>query len=140
MIATLALLAIAQATASPASPPTRWSILTPAEACRSQAVDGKDILVCGRLPSADRLPLPDERAPPDRPRQATGDYRDNSGGGAPCSARLEGCLVGFGPPIMPLLKGAVGLVKGAFAGHSDKTGRIPIPLDDPAPPVSRIEP
>jgi hypothetical protein len=52
----------------------------------------------------------------------------------PCAATQWGCQVGFGPPIMPIAKAAVGAVKSVFARKSDKTGRVPIILDDPATP------
>lgn len=130
----LAMLMAGQAASAPSPkpspPPTRWSVLSPSEKCLSQPADERDIVVCARLRSEQRLPLPDEREPQNRPRQASGEPRaafENSG--EPCL--IHGCLVGFGPPIMPLLKGAAVAIKNAFAKRPDKTGRIAIPLDDP---------
>lgn len=135
----LAMLLAGQAASAPSPkpipPPTRWSVLSPSEKCLSQPAGERDIVVCGQLRSEQRLPLPDQREPQNRPRQAIGEPRaalDNDG--KPCAARLEGCFAGFGPPIVPLLKGAVGLVKDAFAKRPDKRGRIAIPLDDPGTP------
>ncbi|MDB5703131.1 MAG: hypothetical protein JWN66_247, partial [Sphingomonas bacterium] len=51
----------------------------------------------------------------------------------PCAAHQGGCTVGFGPPIVPLVMGAVDLAKGLFKKHPDKSNRVPIPLDDPGP-------
>ena len=37
------------------------------------------------------------------------------------------CVVGFGPPIVPMIKGAVDLAKRALARKPDKAGRVAIP-------------
>ncbi|MES2057399.1 MAG: hypothetical protein V4564_15805 [Pseudomonadota bacterium] len=119
-----------------ADAPQSWSILVPVanEPCRP-AAKGDDILVCADPLPSQRLPLPDE-AVPDGPRPSN---PNRTGAGAlaastaPCATEMRGCTVGFGPPIMPIVQGLVGLAQGALARHPDKSGRVPIPLDDPAP-------
>lgn len=119
--------------------PQRFSILAPPQ-CARQAPDS-DIVVCGANGGEQRLPLPDERGPPDRPMPSN---PNRTGIGAldvaatPCAALQGGCQVGFGPPIMPIINGAVGLVKSALAKKPDKTGRVDIPLEDP--PLRPLEP
>jgi hypothetical protein len=122
----------------PATAPARFSIL--AKQC-GQPDDKGDIVVCGNGDSGNRLPLPDERAP----APGRGANPEVSGMGAlalqstPCAARLAGCTVGFGPPLVPMAVAAVKALKGAFAKKPDKSGRVAIPLDDPAP-VGRVMP
>ena len=133
ILVALALQAAAQAqpATSPAAIPQRFSILQPH--CEPSG-DPDDIIVCSRGPDGQRLPLPDERAPPN----GAGANRERTGVGAlalqstPCAATQWGCTVGFGPPIMPIVAGAVSAVKSAFAKHPDKSNRVAIPLDDPA--------
>ena len=115
--------------------PQRFSILESPE-CVRQAPDS-DIVVCGNAdPTSPRLPLPDDRGPPDHPIPSNPNL---TGIGAlaatstPCAATQWGCQVGFGPPLAPIINGAVGLAKSVFAKKPDKTGRIAIPLDDPPP-------
>jgi hypothetical protein len=107
------------ATPSPSAAPERFSILV--DPCAATSKDGNEIVVCGG-PEANspRLPLPDERGPPD----------------TPCAARQGGCQVGFGPPIAPIAKAAVGLIKSALAKKPDKRGRVPIDLDGPVGTVN----
>ncbi|MGH6617257.1 hypothetical protein [Sphingomonas sp.] len=132
-----------QAAPGPEKPPAgdapqRWSILVPVanEPCRPAAT-GDDILVCADPLPNQRLPLPNE-AVPDGPRPSN---PNRTGVGAlaasaaPCATQMGGCTVGFGPPIIPMVQGLVGLAKGALAKHPDKSGRIPIPLDDLPPPA-----
>lgn len=73
----------------------RWSVL--ADPCASAQTNGDQIVVCGKGVDAPRLPLPEERGPPDRPRPSNPD-RTGIGAlqasSAPCSARMEGCTVG----------------------------------------------
>jgi len=115
--------------------PERFSILIPVanEPC-VRHVDGKDIVVCGDPLPSQTLPYPEEITP-DGP---TPSNPYNSGAGAlaaqstPCSISRS-CVVGFGPPLAPIIKGAADLAKKAFAKKPDKTGRVAIPLDD-APP------
>ena len=124
-----------------------WSILEPIpnEPCRRAATGENDrqsdIVVCGQPLPSQSLPYPNEVIPkgpvPSNPElRAVGalNATDN-----PCPTRLGGCQVGFGPPVMPILAGAVDLAKRAFARKPDKTGRVPIPLDE-APPPSVILP
>ena len=99
--------------------------------------DASDVVVCARSNQEQRLPLPDDRGPPDGPVPSN-PYVTGTGAlaaeGTPCGAAIKGCTVGFGPPVMPIAKAVVGAVKGAFSKKVDKTGRVPIPLEDPAPP------
>ena len=130
MIAAALLLLQAAPATTPPAVPQKFSILAPA--CRHDDPD-PDIVVCGSLEDAARLPLPDDRAPPDH---GVPSNRSRTGIGAlaatatPCAATQWGCEVGFGPPVMPIVNAAVGLVKSTFAKKPDKRGRIAIPLDD----------
>ena len=93
-------------------------------------------MVCASPNGDQRLPLPDERGAPD---YGVPSNPDRSGAGAlaleatPCAATHRGCQVGVGPPIMPIVNGAVGLAKTAFATKPDRRGRVAIALDDPPP-------
>lgn len=134
-------LALQAAAAPPAPAPREWSILVdPCASARDDA--GKDIVVCGRPETVTpRLPLPRFRGPPDRPMPSNPDMKasvalDGPGIGNECGAYGEGCPVGFGGAAIPaLVGGAVDLVKGAFAKRPNKSGRVPIPLDEAAPLV-----
>jgi hypothetical protein len=139
-MAMLALVAmIAMQAAAPPSVPQRFSILAP-QTCRRDP-DDADIVVCDSVEDSARLPLPDDRGPPDH---AVPSNPNRTGIGAlaasstPCAATQWGCQVGFGPPIAPIVNAAVGLVKSALAKKPDKTGRVDIPLDDP--PLKPLEP
>lgn len=135
-----------QAAATPASgpQPDRWSILapTPTEPCVPERKPGDkdDIIICADAQPSPRLPDPDS-VPSSGPTPSN-PYLTGSGALAatatPC-AISRNCIVGFGPPIVPLVKGAVGLAKRAFAKKPDKTGRVAIPLDDP-PPTGKLLP
>jgi hypothetical protein len=143
MIAAL-LLALQSAPATDAQP-ERWSILvpTPEQPCvPSPSPDGKgDVIVCATGKPSPRLPDPDS-VPSSGP---TPSNRNLTGTGAlaaeatPCPISRS-CVVGFGPPIVPMIKGAVDLAKRAFARKPDKSGRVPIPLDDSDAPTGRLEP
>lgn len=129
-----------QASATNADTPERFSILVPVanEPCvrrvDGKGADGKDIVVCGNPLPSQTLPYPDE-IPPDGPVPSN-PYANGSGAlaaeGTPCPISRS-CVVGFGPPLVPLIKGAADLAKKAFAKKPDKTGRVPIPLDDTPP-------
>ena len=138
LTATLLLLAQAGSASGPA--PERFSILV--DPCASSNDDkGTDIIVCGR-PEAitPRLPLRDFRGVPDRPVPSNPDMLasvalNGKAVGNECGAYGEDCPVGLGGYVLPkMVEGAVGLVKSALAKKPDKRGRVPIPLDDPAPP------
>ena len=112
MIAVL-LSALLQAASAPVAPPVpeRFSILV--DPCATQTKDGNEIVVCGG-PAANspRLPLPDERGPPDHavasnPNLSAVRALDLSD--TPCAARQGGCQVGFGPPIAPIAKFQINL-------------------------------
>jgi hypothetical protein len=131
--------AVAPAAAAPQTPtadtPERFSILVPIdnEPC-VRRVDGKDIVVCGNPLPSQTLPYPEE-IPPDGPVPSN-PYRSGAGALAaqstPCPISFS-CVVGFGPPLVPMIKGAADLAKKAFAKKPDKTGRVAIPLDDTPP-------
>ena len=141
------LLALTQAGAIPAAQPAAtstssapteksWSILNPPD-CPVVKEGDKTIVVCAPgTESGARLPLPDW-GPPDRPVASNPNMtaiRALELDGTPCAATQRGCQSGFGPPIAPLVAGAVALAKSAFTKKPDKTGRIAIDLSDPAPP------
>jgi len=143
MLLVLAALGL-QAAPAIAPQPERWSILVPVpnEQCRPErraddATRGGDVVVCGDALPSQRLPLKGEIVP-DGPQPSN---HDLSGARAlalqatPCAAVMSGCTVGFGPPIAKMVVGAAGLVGEALKKHPDKKGRVPIPLDDPAPPA-----
>lgn len=133
MIAVVIAMAL-QATGQAAGAPQTHSILV--SDCPEGG--GGDIVVCARRKGDVRLPLPMER-PPVGPMLVPGaaarmdDPMTRGPGGAPCAASMGGCQVGFGPPLMPVITGAAGLLKNAFARKPDKSKRIPIPLDGPTP-------
>jgi hypothetical protein len=118
--------------------PQRFSILV--DPCAGTSKDGNEIVVCGApAVSSPRLPMRDERGPPDRavasnPELSAVRALDLSA--TPCAARQGGCPSSFGPPIVPIAKAAVGLVKSALAKKPDKTGRVPIDLDGPVGSVN----
>ena len=88
----------------------RWSIL--ADPCAGRPLRPDEVLVCGQRDGAEsaRLPLPDERGPPDRPMPGNPDV---SGAGAlaltnaPCATRSGGCTTGI-----DLLGGGTMLIRG----------------------------
>ena len=138
----------AQAGTAPAIPPLsatantpeRFSILVPVanEPCvrrgDGNSADDKDIVICGDPLPSQTLPYPAEIAP-DGPVPSN-PYRTGAGAlaaqGTPCPISRT-CVVGFGPPLAPIINGAVDLAKKAFAKKPDKTGRVPIDLSDAAP-------
>jgi len=147
MSALLLYLALQAGTAPVVSPPSaaanapeRFSILVPVanEPCvrrrDGNSADGKDIVICGDPLPSQQLPYPDEIAP-DAPVPSNS-YRSGAGALAaqatPCPISRT-CVVGFGPPLAPIINGAVDLAKKAFAKKPDKTGRVPIDLSDAAP-------
>lgn len=131
-------------------PPPRWSILNP-PACPGSSPT--EIIVCGGKGAAEqRLPLPGERPPQDRPRQPTGDPRaalDNAGpvcppGGCTGADLLTVPVVlirGIGALIDPHSccengegKDAMALVRDVgrkFRKKPDTSNRVPIVLDEP---------
>jgi len=128
--------------APPADPPQRFSILTsvPDEPCVRKPTDS-DAIVCGNPLPSQKLPYPDEVVPdgptPSNPlKTGTGALNAQA---TPCPISRN-CVVGFGPPIMPIIKGVADAVGGAFKKKPDKTGRMPIPLDDSSAPTGKLEP
>ena len=141
----LLLLAAQAATIVSTKPqPESRSILAPVanEPCvgRDERLTDQDILVCAQPLPSQKLPYPDEVVP-DGPapsnRELTGRGALEADG-APCATRMGGCQVGFGPPIAPIIAGAVDLAKQVFAKKPDKTGRVPIKLDEQ--PAGRLLP
>ena len=132
MIAPLLLLLLQTAPATPAPTTESWSILAPTdEICEKRTTDQGDIVVCDRPGSGQRLPL-FEAEPGATPRGVNPNKTGIgalAAGATPCAATQRGCVVGFGPPIVPIIKGAVSALKSALAAKPDKRGRIPIPLD-----------
>ncbi len=149
------LLSILLQTAEPTSPivappPQSWSILN-LPACPGSSPT--EIVVCGGKGTPDqRLPLPGERPPQDRPRQPTGDPRaalHNTGRACPpggCTGvnlltvpvvliRGVGALIdphsccenGEGKDAMALVRD----VGRKFRKKPDKSNRVPIVLDEP---------
>ncbi|MBC3942315.1 hypothetical protein [Sphingomonas albertensis] len=126
------------ATPSPNAASERFSILV--DPCAAASTDGNEIIVCGG-PAANspRLPLPDERGPPDHAVASNPNLsavRALQLEATPCAASQRGCQVGFGPPIAPIAKAAVGLIKSALVKKPDKRGRVPIDLDGPVGTVN----
>lgn len=86
----------------------RWSVL--ADPCASAQTNGDQIVVCGKGVDSPRLPLPEERGPPDRPMPSNpnltgiGALQASS---APCAALVGGCQVGI-----DIFGGATALVRG----------------------------
>lgn len=128
-----------------ATPPSSFSVLY--DAC-PKSVPGKDVVVCGADPAtSQRLPLPDDAPPtPNYVKPDSGDYRDNKMGGAPCSADMRGCTVGFGPPLVQWAIAGVNALKAgaktrreARARAADGDRRQPIDLTAPAP-AGRLQP
>ncbi|WEJ97833.1 MAG: hypothetical protein P0Y59_12735 [Candidatus Sphingomonas phytovorans] len=156
MLTMLIFLALQAAPAAKAEP-ERWSILVPVanEPCRpsrrdnssaENAAQGRtnqdgDVVVCGDALPSQRLPLPGEAvsdgAQPSN-RELTG-RGALAAAGTPCAARQGGCQTSFGPPIVPMVAGAIGLVKDALRKHPDKSNRVAIPLDD-LPPEGNAAP
>ena len=135
---------VAPAHTPPAAPPVpqRFSIL--GDPCARTPDDGRDIVVCGAATAnSPRLPLPDDRGVPDHPVASNPNLsavRALELENTPCAATQWGCQVGIGPPIMPIAKAAVGAVKTLLAKKPDKRGRVPILLDEPAPPLPKPTP
>ena len=149
MIALLLLLQSAAPVTAP-SQPERWSILAPApgQPCvtRREPGDRDDIVICGTPDPQASLRLPDPDSVPSSGPVKSNPYLTGSGALAnmatPC-AISRSCVVGFGPPIVPMIKGAVDVAKRALHKRPDKTGRVAIPLDDgdaPADVTGKILP
>ena len=118
--------------------PERFSILVDPRATQTQ--DGNEVVVCGTsATTTPRLPMRDDRGPPDHPVASNPELsavRALQLENTPCAATQWGCQVGFGPPIAPIAKAAVGLIKSALAKKPDKRGRVPIDLDGPVGTVN----
>jgi hypothetical protein len=91
------LLLAGQAAPATQTSPERISILVDPCASRRRNSQDDDILVCGDAAKDPRIPLPGERAPPDRPL-ASNPYADGRGAEVaainPCATRSEGCTTG----------------------------------------------
>jgi hypothetical protein len=145
----IALLLILQSAAPAAAAPVpeRWSILVPApgQDCvpERRPGDRDDIVICGTPDPQASLRLPDPDSVPSTGPVKSNPYLTGSGALAavdtPCPISRN-CIVGFGPPIVPMVKGAVDVAKRAFRKKPDKTGRVAIPLDGSDAPTGRLEP
>lgn len=156
-----------QATA-PAAAPERFSILAPAptETCKRQPLPTpEEVVVCATVTPTQRLPLPAERGPPDRPTPINPYLRPDvamNAAAAPCATVQGGCqtgvdMIGGGVAAVRLLgklidpnsccdepgqaTNPVALVRdiaGSLKGKKkiDKSRRVAIPLEDP--PVPRV--
>ncbi|MDP1028294.1 hypothetical protein Q5H91_13800 [Sphingomonas sp. KR1UV-12] len=128
---------------------------------------GDEIVVCG-APETQRLPLPDDSGPPDRPMPSNPEVTGIGALAAAdpvCAARQGGCQVGvdlFGmgtaavrlvgklidpdsccdtPGEATNVGALIGDVAKAFRKKPDKTGRIAIALDAPPPSTAgRLSP
>ncbi len=148
MLLPLLLLQVVPAVATHKPATSSWSILEPIpdEPCHrvdatTDKSDQDNIVVCGEALPSQKLPYPNE-AIPKGPKPSNPEMRASGALAAqdsPCATRLGGCQVGFGPPIVPIVVGAVDVAKRMFARKPDKTGRLPILLDEP-PPASVILP
>lgn len=89
-------LALQAGAASPTDDaPTRWSIL--ADPCATARTGDEDIVVCATVAPTPRLPLPDERGPPDRPAPSNPDLSGSgalAAAAAPCATLSGGCQSG----------------------------------------------
>jgi hypothetical protein len=147
MIALLLFLQSAAPAAAAPTLPQRWSILTPApgENCvpERRPGDKDDIVICGTPDPQASLRLPDPDSVPSKGPMKSNPYLTGSGALAamntPCPISRN-CVVGFGPPIVPMIKGAVDVAKRTFRKKPDKSRRVPIPLDDSEPLAGRLEP
>ncbi|MBI0473914.1 hypothetical protein D9601_00865 [Sphingomonas sp. MA1305] len=138
------LLALALQAAAPAVPQTKadgsqsWSILTKPP-CGAKDEKG-DIVVCA---NGEKLPELPDTEPSASGRGANPDLSPKQAlalQATPCGARMAGCTVGFGPPIVPMVAALAKAAKSAFAKKPDKTGRVAIPLDDPTGPLPPLQP
>jgi len=135
-----ALLQASATTVAPAAPPVpeRFSILV--DPCATQTRNGNEVVVCGKsATTTPRLPMRDDHGPSDHAVASNPNLsavRALELSDTPCAARQGGCQVGFGPPIAPIAKAAVGLIKSALAKKPDKRDRMPIDLDGPVGTVN----
>ncbi|WP_342657681.1 hypothetical protein NPJ82_13600 [Sphingomonas sp. NY01] len=138
LLAALVLLQQQPATSASSAPEkSSWSILA---GCPGTQAQGQEIIVCGdRTP--DRLPLPDERGPSDRPAPSNPKV-DGAGALAaaatPCAASQWGCQTGVMLPIAPVIGALASAIRSAAAPKPDKSGRVAIPLEDP--PLPPLQP
>ncbi|MBB3878037.1 hypothetical protein [Sphingomonas pseudosanguinis] len=132
--------------AAPATPPAtgteRFSILLQ-DPCPPSAGGEAEVIVCGRRQANDRLPLKDDLPPsgpvPSNPNlTGIGALRAE---GTPCAASQWGCQTGFNllaPAMMLANEARIGISK-LVDKSRDKSKRIPIALDGPAP-AGHLEP
>lgn len=153
-----------------AAVPQRFSILVPVadQPCVRHAKD--EVVVCANALPSQALPLPDEvpstfARPVNRDATGAGALAAQA---APCAARMGGCQVGVDMLGMgtALIRGVQKLVApgscceepgeatstgrliadvargiaGSGRRHPDKSRRVAIPLDDPAPGPDSIQP
>lgn len=150
--------------------PARISILVPVPDQRCGRPQGDDIIVCADALPSQTLPLPNEATssePVPINRDLTGLGALNAEA-TPCAALTGGCQTGVnmlaggtalirgvqkliapgsccenpgeGTDALQLARDAVGGVGRLFRGKPDKSGRVPIRLDDTPPATSRVLP
>lgn len=148
--------------------PERFSVL--ADPCASMATGDDEIVVCAPVAAAPRLPLPDERAPPDRPMASNPELTGRgamAAAASPCATLSQGCgssidVIGGGVFLVRAVgklidpdsccedageyKDAGRLLRdvgGLFkrrAGKVEKARRVAIPLDPATPIPNQIPP
>ena len=113
----------------------------PSRACRSVGPATRTTSSSARNDPQPSPRLPDPDSVPSKGPVKSNPYLTGAGALAamatPCPISRN-CVVGFGPPIVPMIKGAVDLAKRAFAKKPDKTGRVAIPLDAADPPTGTL--
>ncbi len=127
-----------------AAPPERFSILI--SECPPPA--GTDVVVCGTtIEGSQRVPLPNDYIPnrpvPSNPlMNGVGALRAEN---TVCAAKVGGCQVGVGPPLMPMIAAAARGIGDAIADRregrarrADGDRRQPIDLGGTAP-AGRLE-
>ena len=142
---TIMLILIAQAAAATSTPPpvpVRFSILANPQSCHTES-GTDDIVVCGER-EGPRLPLPDDRGPPEGPQPSNPELTGTgalAASATPCAASQWGCQVGIGPPpvvVKAIVDTVASGIKAVVGRKVDKSRRVVIPLDDgsPLPTVS----
>ena len=126
--------------ATSSAPAERFSILAAPCGRASGETVGNDVVVCGGAADLARLPLPDERGPPDRAMPSNPELTPRgalAAEGTPCAGVQRGCTVGFGQPVvMAAIKGLASAVSDGIADARVKKARrntagkrIAIPLN-----------
>jgi len=140
MLLPLLLLVAAPPQATPPPVPPKFSILV--DPCaRTTDEAGKDVVVCGNAADTRRLPLPDDRGPPDHPVPSNPELTGTgalAASATPCATLQGGCQVGFGGPVVAAaVNGLATAVSDGLKDRKDRAARrrdagkrVPIPMDD----------